>query len=207
MFSVTESAGWQDPHQLAALSSFLWTVYETTRKEGPMSEHGEVVSPLQESEGGPNRLNMDTGSDSSHGVPPSSKFQNSETDSHIPFSENSNPLHNSSNAYNAVPTFSAREDATEHFGAEQPSFQNDTELDPSASFPGLNQLTGLVPTVSQLTSMVPTNATDALVTVMVTIPSDFTNFHCHPKFSKFQTSALDARSQGAAATPGGSYSS
>lgn len=133
-----------------------------------MSEHGEVLSPLQESVERSNSLNLENGSDSSHGVPLSNKIQNSEIDSHTPFSENSNPLHSSTNAYNAVPSFNGGDASVDPYGSEHPKSDNDTDLDPSAAFPGLNQLTGLVPTVSQLTNMVPTNATDALVTVMVT---------------------------------------
>jgi len=172
-----------------------------------MSEHGEVLSPLQESVDRSNSSNLENGSDSSHGAPLSNKIQNPDIDSHTPFSENSNPLHNSTNAYNALPTFSGGEASADHYGAEQPRSANDDELDPSAAFPGLNQLTGLVPTVSQLTNMVPTNATDALVTVMVTSARDPKIYQGSFKFFKILLIALDARSKGTTTSPRSSHSS
>lgn len=146
-----------------------------------MSEHGEVLSPLQQSADDSNRSNVKNEEDSSDEIQrrnESDNFQNLESGTHTPFSENSN-AYGGSNAYNVIPTFSSREPSADpNDAAEQDSGdKNQDEVDPSAAFPGLNQLTGLVPTVSQLTSLVPTNATDALVTVMVRQGVIRLNFH------------------------------
>ena len=113
-----------------------------------MSVHGEVLSPLQQDVEGSTELRTTdySGDDSAHTFQISKPHPgDSYTDDRI----------NSSVEYSNLDSYE---------NERERSKSNSSEIDPSAQFPGLNQL---IPTAATFTNLVPTSANDALVTVMV----------------------------------------
>jgi len=112
-----------------------------------MSVHGEVLSPLQQDVEGSTELRTTdySGDDAAHTFQKSKSHPgDSYTDDRI----------NSSIEYSNLDSYKN----------ERERSKSSSEIDPSAQFPGLNQL---IPTAATFTNLVPTNANDALVTVMV----------------------------------------
>ncbi len=115
-----------------------------------MSVHGEVLSPLQQDVESSTEFRTadDSGDDRAN------TFQKSK--SHPGDSYTDDRINNSIEYSNLDSYENERER----------SKSNTSEIDPSAQFPGLNQL---IPTAATFTNLVPTNANEALVTVMVRI--------------------------------------
>lgn len=116
-----------------------------------MSAHGEILSPLQQSvdDSTEARTKEYNEADASR------NFQKSNSES--------------SEARGLAPILTSVEysNLDSYETDRERSKSNSSEIDPSAAFPGLNQLAGIVPTAATFTNFVPNNANDALVTVMV----------------------------------------
>eukprot|EP01032_Pedospumella_encystans_P031971 gene31971-36094_t len=111
-----------------------------------MSVHGEVLSPLQQDVEGSTEFRATDYSedDSAHTFQKSKPHSGSYTDDRI----------NSSIEYSNLDSYENEREISKSISSE---------IDPSAQFPGLNQL---IPTAATFTNLVPTSANDALVTVM-----------------------------------------